>query len=163
MTVVFIFVICFDLQLSICGAALAGAQQIWQWFPFISFDIWFLLHRKWKATIQSLAQHEPSDPGWWTCLLSCTGPVVKIEVWFSQVYFVCVEDMSLSMYSFEFERREREFQDTLEGKWIKHAPALYAAQHLIASSHNVYVKVCVSAQMYADFSLPTPPPFHSPL
>lgn len=27
-TVVFIFIICFDLQLSVCGAALARAQQI---------------------------------------------------------------------------------------------------------------------------------------
>lgn len=97
------FVIFFHLCLSVSGAALDGAQQIWQCFPFISFDIWFLLPRKWKAT-----QHGPTDPGWWTCLFFHTISVVKIVVWFSQVSFVCVEGMSLSMYSSEFERRERE-------------------------------------------------------
>lgn len=57
---------------------------------------------------ESCTQHGPTDQCRWTCLFSRTGPVVKIVVWFSQVSFVCVEGMSLSMYSFEFERRERE-------------------------------------------------------
>lgn len=108
---VFMFIICFDLQLSLSSAALAGAQQIWQWFPFISFDICFLLPHKWKATCQSLV-HSMGPlirVGGRVCFMFSlfSGPVVKIVAWFSQVSFVCVEGMSLSMYSFEFERRER--------------------------------------------------------
>lgn len=151
------------MQLSVSSSSWSSENMT---MVFIHF-IWHLFSSapKWKATSQSLV-HSMGPlirVGGHVCFLI---PALWLRQWFDfHKSLLCVLKAcpcQCTVLSLKGER-EKEFRDALEGKWIKHAPALYAAQHLIALSHDVYVEVCVSAQMYVDFSLPSPPLFHSPL